>query len=164
MLVTHSFAPVFDENSQVLILGTFPSVKSRENGFYYGNPRNRFWQVMAAVFGDDIPENNMEKTAFLLKRHIAIWDVVHSCEIEGSKDPSIKNVMPNDLSTILDACRISEIYANGKIAEKLYNRHILPFTGRSIMTLPSTSPANAAYSIERLISAWRTICKKCDPE
>ena len=154
----HTFEPVFNENSKVLILGTFPSQKSRENGFYYGHPNNRFWKVMAAVYNDRLPETNVEKKEFLLKNHVALWDVIYSCNIIGSSDNSIRDVIPNEINVILDSCNIRAIFANGHTAEKLYNRYILTSSGREILRLPSTSPANAAWSLNRLISAWSVIC------
>ena len=154
----HTFEPVFNENSKVLILGTFPSQKSRENGFYYGHPNNRFWNVMAAVYNDRLPETNVEKKEFLLKNHVALWDVIHSCNIIGSSDNSIRDVIPNEINVILDSCNIRAIFANGYTAEKLYNKYILTSSGREILRLPSTSPANAAWSLNRLISAWSVIC------
>ncbi len=157
MRENHTFPPVFDESSEILVLGSFPSVKSREQGFYYGHPRNRFWKVLAAVFGAEEPQGIDAKTAFLLKHKIALWDVVASCEITGSSDASIKNAVGNDLDVILSAAPIRKMFANGKTAEALYRRLLLPRFGREIMVLPSTSPANAACSVETLISAWRAL-------
>lgn len=153
----HPISPVFDRDSKVLILGSFPSVKSREAGFFYGHPQNRFWKVTAAVFGEDVPQTIEEKRAFLLRNHIAVWDVIHSCEIEGSSDASIRNVVPNDLSMILDAAAIDTIYVNGKTALKYYERYLQPTVHRHAICLPSTSPANAAWTIERLVAEWRCI-------
>ena len=153
----HTFDPVFDRNSEILILGTFPSVKSRENAFYYGHPQNRFWQVLAAICRCPIPQEISEKRKFLLANKIALWDVIHSCRITGSSDSSIRDVVPNDINVILKACPIRGIFANGKTAEKLYNRYLLPSTGRAVTALPSTSAANASWSAEKLISAWQEI-------
>lgn len=158
--VVHGFEPVFDENSRILILGSLPSVKSREQGFYYGHPQNRFWQVTAAVFGQPVPTSIPEKKAFLLRNGIALWDVIAECDIIGSSDASIKNAVPADLSRILLAAPIERIFVNGGTAEKLYIRHQQPQTNRPAVRLPSTSPANAAWSIERLIKEWR---KQIDP-
>ncbi len=155
--VVHPIAPVFDEGSRVLILGSFPSVKSREEGFFYGHPQNRFWRVLAAVFDARVPETAEEKRAFLLAHHIALWDVIASCEITGSSDASIRNAVPNDLSRLLAGAPIARIYVNGKTAERYYRRYQLPVTKREAVTLPSTSPANAAWSLERLVGAWRVI-------
>ncbi len=156
-MITHPIKPVFDENSKILILGSFPSVKSREQGFFYGHPQNRFWKVLAAVFEDDVPMTISEKKAFLLRNHIAVWDVIHSCEIQGSSDSSIRNVTANDLRPILEKAEIRQIYVNGKTAEKLYKKYTEPVCGRQACYLPSTSPANAAWSLERLIEAWRVV-------
>ena len=152
--VTHPIPPLYDKNSEILILGSFPSVKSRENGFFYGHPQNRFWKVMAAVFEDKVPLTIDEKKTFLLKNHIALWDVIQSCEIEGSSDSSIRNVQPNDLKIILDTAGINRIFVNGKTSEKYYKKYIEPKLGINAICLPSTSPANAAWSVERLTEAW----------
>ncbi|MGI5970719.1 MAG: DNA-deoxyinosine glycosylase [Oscillospiraceae bacterium] len=157
MLLKHPFEPVYNGDSRVLILGTFPSVKSRANMFYYGHPQNRFWRVLAMVFGCAEPQSVEEKKEFLLRHGVAIWDVVGSCEIEGSSDSSIRNVSPNDIGAVLAGSSISRIYANGRAAERIYNRYILPVTGKSIVPLPSTSPANAMFSLERLAREWRII-------
>lgn len=157
--VTHEFEPVFDGHSRVLILGTFPSVKSRENQFYYGHPQNRFWKIMARLTESDVPETIEEKKKILLGHGIAIWDVIARCEIQGSSDSSIRNVVPADLSRILDNCSITEIYANGGTAKKLYEKYSKVKTGRAITGLPSTSPANAAYSVDRLMESWGEIKK-----
>ena len=154
MRESHTFAPVFDESSEILVLGSFPSVKSREQGFYYGHPRNRFCSVLAAVYGGELPQSIAEKTAFLHRNKIALWDVIESCEITGSSDASIKNAVGNDLDVILSAAPIRAIFANGKTAEALYRRLLLPRFGREIAVLPSTSPANAAFSLDRLVEAW----------
>ena len=158
--ITHTFEPVFDENSKILILGTFPSVKSRENHFYYGHPQNRFWKVIAALFEEPVPEGIPEKKALLLKHHIALWDVIAECDIAGSSDSSIKNVVPAELSVILDHAPIRTIYANGAKAYDLYQKYTYPVTGRDIRKLPSTSPANAAFQMERLLEAWEEILEK----
>ncbi|MCR5122841.1 MAG: DNA-deoxyinosine glycosylase [Ruminococcus sp.] len=156
--VVHGFEPVFDERSRVLVLGSLPSVKSREQGFYYGHPQNRFWRVTAAVFGEAVPPVTIpEKKAFLLRRGVALWDVIAECDIIGSADSSIRNVVPADLSQILDAAPIRAIFANGGTAERLYIKYQQAATGRGIIKLPSTSPANAAWNIARLTEAWRTI-------
>lgn len=156
-MITHPFPPLYDEKSEILILGSFPSVKSREEMFFYGHPQNRFWRVTAAVFGDAVPKTIAEKKAFLLKHHIALWDVIGACEITGSSDSSIRNVQVNDLSLILQKANIKCIYVNGKTAEKYYKRYTEKETGREAICLPSTSPANAAWSSEKLIAAWKRI-------
>lgn len=157
--INHTFEPVFNSESKILILGSLPSVKSRENGFYYGHPQNRFWKVLAGVIECEIPLSIEEKRKFLLDNKIAIWDVIQSCNIIGSSDSSIKNVVPTNINFILDKCGIQAIYANGKAAGKLYRKYTLVKTGREIIELPSTSPANAAYGLERLIEEWKII--KC---
>lgn len=154
-MIQHPIEPVFDKNSNILILGSFPSVKSREEGFFYGHPQNRFWKVLAAVCEADVPMSIADKKALLLKNHIAIWDVIQSCDIEGSSDSSIKNVVPNDLSEILEQSNIEKIFVNGKKAEQLYKKYIFPQVQREAICLPSTSPANAAWNMERLIQVWK---------
>ena len=159
-MIVHPIDPVFDTNSRILILGSFPSVKSRESGFFYGHPQNRYWKVLSAVFEEECPETIPEKKAFLLRNHIAAWDVIHSCEITGSSDSSIRNVTVNELGMILRAAAIREIYVNGKTAEKMYRKYTEPVLGRPCTVLPSTSPANAAWNLDRLIEAWRVIRQK----
>ena len=156
-MVSHPIPPVFDRHSKVLILGSFPSVKSREAQFFYGHPQNRFWKVTSAVFGAPEPHTVEEKKAFLLSHGIAVWDVIASCDIEGSSDSSIKNVVPNDLTQILDKATIHTIFVNGKTAEKFYNKYIRNTVVRETVCLPSTSPANAAWSLERLVNDWKQI-------
>lgn len=151
----HNIKPVYDENSKILILGSFPSVKSREQQFFYGHKQNRFWKVLAAVMEDVLPETIEEKKAFLLRHHIAVWDVIESCTITGSSDSSIRDVVVNDLSCILQSADISHIYANGGKSYELYLKYTYPVTKREIIKLPSTSPANAGYSLERLVQEWR---------
>ena len=155
--VVHPFPPLYDENSKVLILGSFPSVKSREQKFFYGHPQNRFWRVLAAVFACEMPQTIDEKRVFLLSHGIALWDVIASCEITGSSDSSIKNAAANDLSPILAAAEIRQIFVNGKTAEKFYQKYTEPVIGRAAVCLPSTSPANAAWSIERLTEVWQSV-------
>lgn len=155
--VTHSFEPVFDKTSKILILGTLPSVKSREQQFYYGHPMNRFWKLLALLMGDDCPADIPGKKAFLLKHHIAVWDVIESCDIIGSSDSSIKNVVPADIGRILEGTSISAIFANGGKAYELYQKYTLPKTHFPIQKLPSTSPANASFSIEKLQENWNVI-------
>ena len=154
-MLVHTIAPVYDAHSEILILGSFPSVKSREQQFFYGHKQNRFWKVMAQVLGCKTPESIEEKRAMLLSHHIAVWDVIASCEITGSSDASIRDVTPNDLSRILNVADIRAIYTNGGKAYQLYQKYLLQTTGREAYLLPSTSPANAGYSLERLVEAWR---------
>lgn len=156
-IFTHTFEPIFDKNSKILVLGSFPSVKSRENNFYYAHPQNRFWRVVASVYSCPVPKTVEEKKNMLLSNKIAVWDVIKSCEITGSADSTIKSVIPNDLSEILSVADIKKIYANGKTAQSLYNKYIKKNTGVDIISLPSTSPANAAYSLEKLIKEWKII-------
>ncbi len=153
----HPIEPVYDHSSRLLVLGSFPSVKSREQGFFYGHPQNRFWKVTSAVFACDEPKTIEEKRSFLLANGIALWDVIASCDIEGSSDSSIKNVVPNDLSRILSYAQITQIFVNGKTAQKYYNKYLQDVLGRDAICLPSTSPANAAWSAERLIREWSVL-------
>ena len=156
-MIIHPIAPVYDEHSRILILGSFPSVRSREEMFFYGHPQNRFWQVLASIFACDVPATVEEKKNFLLSHHIALWDVIASCEITGSADSSIKNVIPNDLSVILDHADIRAIFVNGKIAEKYYNKYLREKVKRDAICLPSTSPANAAWRLQKLTEAWQIL-------
>lgn len=155
--VRHEFEPVYDQNSRILILGSFPSVKSREQQFYYGHPQNRFWKVIAGLTGYPVPVTIEEKKKMLLENHIAIWDVIAECEIIGSSDSSIRNVVPAELEQILKAANIEKIYANGGTAKKLFEKFQKKKCGREIIGLPSTSPANAAFSLERLLKEWKCI-------
>ena len=158
--VIHGFEPVFDNKSRILILGSLPSVKSREQGFYYGHPRNRFWTVIAAATGRDVPVTIPQKKLLLLETGIALWDVVSECDIAGSADSKIKNVIPADLSRITDKCRINAVYANGSAAAALYRKYQQSVIGMEITLLPSTSPANAAWSTEKLITEWKRVITK----
>lgn len=157
--ITHPFAPIFKGDSQILILGSLPSVKSRENEFYYGHPRNRFWRVLAKIFAEEIPCTIQEKIEFLLRNKIALWDVIHSCEIRGSSDSSIKNAVPNRIEEILCAAKIRKIILNGGAAFSLYKKFfggtLEQEYGAKAIRLPSTSPANAACSLETLVEIWR---------
>ena len=153
--ITHPIQPFYDEESRILILGSFPSVKSREQMFFYGHPQNRFWKVAAKVFNDETPTTVPEKKLFLKKHNLALWDVIGSCDIEGSSDSSIENVKANDISLILDSAKIDRVFVNGKTAEKYYRKYIEPQTGIKAICLPSTSPANAAWNLERLVRTWR---------
>ncbi len=156
-MIVHSINPVFDRNSKILILGSFPSVKSREQKFFYGHSQNRFWRVLAAVFDEKTPETVEEKTRFLLSNRIALWDVIASCDIVGSSDSSIKNVTANNLGDILSLADIRQIFVNGRTAEKYYNQYMRGAIGREAVCLPSTSPANAAWSVEKLVVAWNIV-------
>lgn len=160
MLQIHPFAPVWDEKSRVLILGSLPSVRSREEGFYYGHPQNRFWRVLAAVFGAPIPATVEEKRTLLLSHGLALWDVIAACRIEGSSDATIREAEANDVAGLLRRCPIERIYANGQTAGKLYHRLLEPAVGLPAVVLPSTSPANASWGMERLAEAWRVIVER----
>ena len=153
----HPIPPTYDENSEILVLGSFPSPKSRESGYFYGHPQNRFWKVMAAIFSDEVPNTVSEKKAFLLRHHIAAWDVIQSCRIISASDSSITDVVVNDITPILKTAEIRAIYVNGKTAYKHYQKYMEPETGRPAICLPSTSPANAAWSLDRLIESWRIV-------
>ena len=155
--IVHPIPPFFRADSNILILGSFPSVKSREQRFFYGHPQNRFWKVIARVFEDETPLTIPEKEAFLARHRVALWDSIGRCTIEGSADSSIRDVVPNDLSIILNAAPVRTIFCNGRASLDCYNRYIRSATGRDAVLLPSTSPANAAWSVERLTAAWRAI-------
>lgn len=155
--LVHPFEPVYDANSRILILGTFPSVKSRQSDFYYGHPQNRFWKVLAILTREEIPVSIEEKRSLLLRHGIALWDVLQSCDIRGSSDSSIRNAEPTDIKRILEASDIRAIYANGGKAAQLYRKYQQPQLGIPILPLPSTSPANAAWSLDRLCGEWMVI-------
>ena len=157
MTIIHPIEPFYDKNSKILILGSFPSVKSREMMFFYGHKQNRFWQVISTIFAEQTPNTIEEKKILLKKHNLALWDVIKSCDIEGSSDSSIKNVIPNDLSIIVNFANIEKIIVNGKTAEKFYNKYIKEKIGRDIICLPSTSPANATWKFDRLVDAWSII-------
>ena len=153
----HPIPPLYDGGSRILILGSFPSVKSREGQFFYHHPQNRFWKVLAAVLDVTPPETVAEKAAMVHDAHIALWDVIGQCAIEGSADSSIRDVVPNDLSPILRAADIRAVFCNGGTAFRYYQRYSQARTGLAAVQLPSTSPANAGWSLERLTEAWRVI-------
>lgn len=155
--LTHTFEPIYNKDSKILILGSFPSVKSRENNFYYGHPQNRYWKVLARILDVKIPETVNEKRSMLLYNNIAIWDVIHSCSIIGSSDTSIKDVVVNDFSEILNNSKVRNIYVNGGKAYELYHKYAEKTTGIKAIKLPSTSPANAAWNLDRLCEAWSRI-------
>ena len=159
-MTVHPIPPVFDKESRVLILGSFPSVKSREVMFYYGHPQNRFWRVLGTVLECDFPDGAEERRELLLKNKVALWDVIASCEITGSSDSSVRNVVPNDISEILGNGNIRAIFVNGRCAEKYYRKYIQPTTGIECITLPSTSPANAAFSFDKLCKLWSVVAEK----
>ena len=157
--VEHGIPPVFDGRSEVLVLGTMPSPKSREAGFFYGHPQNRFWRVLAALFDEPVPESNAERADLLLRHHIALWDVLASCDIEGASDASIRNARPNDLSRILHAAPVRHVFCTGATSARLYGKLCEPVCGIEAQKLPSTSPANAAWSLSRLVEAYRPVAE-----
>lgn len=160
---SHPIPPVFDSRSRVLILGSFPSVFSREEGFFYAHPQNRFWRLLAVLFEADVPVTADEKKELLLSHKIALWDVAASCEVAGSSDGSIRAVQANDISPILRGSAVERIFLNGSTAAKLYERYIKHGCSLPAQRLPSTSAANAAWSFERLCEAWTVICGGSDP-
>ena len=158
MRIIHPIPPFYRPDSRILILGSFPSVKSRESRFFYGHPQNSFWKLMIRLYGEDrLPVTTEEKAALLERHHIAAWDSIHACDLEGSSDSSIKNAEPNDLRIILENCDIRQIYTNGRKSHEIYMKYCFPDTGREAVCLPSTSPANAAWSLEKLEDAWKVI-------
>lgn len=154
---THSIPPFFGDDSQILILGSFPSVKSRESGFYYGHPQNRFWRVLSSVFDAPLPQTIEQKQEFLRTHYIALWDVAAECSIRGSADSSISAVTANDIAPLLRSTQIKAVFLNGQTAQKLFRKYLSEETakfGCTVTTLPSTSPANASYSLEKLAAEW----------
>lgn len=161
--IIHPLEPFYDKDSKILILGTMPSPKSRETGFYYGHPQNRFWPVLAAVFGEGVPVTNTDKKDFLRRHHIALWDVLMSCEICGAQDSSIRNPQANDLKRILSGAEIRRIYTTGTRAAALYRRYCASETGMPAVCLPSTSAANGArYTFRDLVEAYGVILKEIE--
>ena len=155
--IVHTIPPLYDSESRVLLLGSIPSPKSREVGFFYGHPQNRFWKTLAGILAVPVPGSIDEKKEFLLSHHIALWDVIASCSIEGSSDSSIRDVVPNDLSRILSTADIRAIFCNGKTSWNYYRKYQESATGIPAVSLPSTSPANAAWTLEKLEGAWGII-------
>ena len=155
MKVIHPFEPVYSTESKILILGSFPSVKSREDNFYYAHPQNRFWRIMASILNEDVPRNINQKKDILLNGKIAIWDVLKSCKIEGSSDASIKEPIVNDISKVLDITNISCIFFNGNKAFNIYNKYLKSKLHIKCKVLPSTSPANAMWNFDRLLEVWK---------
>ena len=153
----HNIKPVSDRDSKILILGSFPSVKSRKQVFFYAHPQNRFWKILAALFKEEVPENVEDKKEFLHRNHIALWDVIESCEITGSSDSSIRVLKVNDVSKILKDSKIERIFVNGKTAEKCYKKYLEEELNEKAICLPSSSPANAAYSLDKLIDCWKVV-------
>ena len=167
MSETHPFKPIFDKNSKILILGSFPSVISRKFGFYYTNPQNRFWLVLAGILNADLPESTDEKIKFLLSHHIAIYDAAISCEIDGSSDAKMSKIVPANLKPIFKEANITQVYANGgkayEICKKYLENEIIKATKKEVIKLPSTSPANAKFSLEKLVNEWQIIAKNLKP-
>ena len=161
--LSHPFPPLYDAESRILILGSFPSVKSREAAFFYGHPQNRFWKVVSGVLGCDCPQTIEEKRTMLHVHHIALWDAIASCEITGSSDSSIREAVPTDLTPILKTAPIRQIFCNGATSYQLYCRHQQKLTGREAVKLPSTSPANAACRPETLREVWGEALKDYIP-
>ena len=163
MSQTHPFKPIFDKNSKILILGSFPSVISRKFGFYYTNPQNRFWRVLAGILNTPLPSSTDEKIKFLLSHHIAIYDAAISCEIEGSSDAKMSKIVPVNLKPIFKTANITQVYANGgkayEICKKYLESEIIKATKNEVIKLPSTSPANAKFSFEKLMHEWQVIVK-----
>ena len=155
--ITHPFPPLYDETSRILILGSLPSVKSREQMFFYGHPQNRFWPLLASLFGEPAPASIEEKRELALRHHIAMWDTIYSCDIKGSSDSSIRNVVPTDLKRIVETSQISQVFCNGKTSGNYYHRYQEKILGIPAIVLPSTSPANAAWTMARLEGAWQVI-------
>lgn len=153
-MIVHPISPLYSENSKILILGSFPSVKSREEGFFYGHKQNRFWKTIARICGKKTPRSIEEKRKLVLDNNIALWDVIKSCEINGSSDSSITNVTVNDLSEILENSNVKYIFTNGKKADSLYKKYLEKSTGIEAVCLPSTSPANAMWNEDRLFDYW----------
>ena len=156
--IVHPIPPFYRPDSRILVLGSFPSVKSRESRFFYGHPQNRFWKLMTLLLGEEnVPATLDEKASFLERNRIACWDSIHECDIEGSSDSSIRNVVPNDIGAILEGTDIRNIYTNGRKSHEIYMKYCFPATGREALCMPSTSPANAAWSLERLAGEWRAV-------
>ena len=155
--VVHTIPPLYDSHSRVLLLGSIPSPKSREIGFFYGHPQNRFWRVLAAVLGEEVPQTIEDKRTMCLKHHVALWDTIARCYIAGASDTSIRNAVPNDIGKLVRESEITRIFATGGKSAELYRKLIEPTLHIPITQLPSTSPANAAWSLERLIEAYRVI-------
>ncbi len=151
--IIHNIEPIFDSDCKILILGSLPSPKSREVGIFYGHPQNRFWRVLSAVFNEPLPLSNDDKKQFLLKHHIAVWDVVKECDIIGASDSSIKNVVVNDFSCIFNVANIKAVFTTGKTANKLFKK----YTGKDAVYLPSTSPTNCAVSFEDLVKQYSVL-------
>lgn len=158
--IKHPWGAIYDSDSEILILGSLPSPKSREINFFYGHPQNRFWKLMSIIYDEPKLESVDDKKAMLKRNHIALWDVIDECDIEGASDASIKNVVPTSISSVIAGSKIHTVICNGSKAYDLYCKYQLPETGVDAVKLPSTSPANAAWSLERLERAWREALKQ----
>lgn len=157
MIANHTFEPVYNENSKILILGSMPSMKSRENRFYYSNPQNRFWDILATIFEVEKPQTVAEKANLVIENNLALWDVLKTCEIIGSADNTIKNPVVNDINSIINQSKIEFIYTTGKTATNLYNKYCLVDTKIESKYLPSSSPANAKFGLKELVEAYKII-------
>ena len=157
--VVHTFEPLYNKDSRILIVGSIPSPASREIGFYYGHPRNRFWQVLAEIFGGPVPETIEEKKAFILCKGLALWDVIEECDIIAASDSSVKNAVPTDIAGLLEKTKIERIICNGTLSKKVYDKYQLERTGIPAIKMPSTSPANAAWTLQKLVPEWRRALK-----
>lgn len=155
--VTHPFAPVWDAHSRILILGSFPSVRSRETGFYYGHPQNRFWPLLARLYGEPVPAAVDDRRAFALRHGIALWDAIESCSITGSSDASIRDAKPNDIAFLIRQTNINRIFCNGQQSYRMFVKYCAESCGLQATALPSTSPANAAWTLDRLAEVWQVI-------
>lgn len=158
--VVHEFGPLFDKDSRILVLGTIPSPKSREQGFYYGHPRNRFWKVVSGVFGEEEPLTAEARKAFALRNHMALWDVLASCLIQGAEDGSIRDPVANDMDVVLKHADIQAVFTTGAKAAALYRKYCEPVCRRPCIALPSTSPANCRMTEERLSECYRILAEK----
>lgn len=155
--IIHPIPPLYDAESRILILGSLPSIKSREEMFFYGHKQNRFWPMLAAVLGEPAPETIQQKREMVLKHHIAMWDTIYSCDIIGSSDSSIKNVVPTDLKKIIEESKITQVFCNGKTSGKYFGKYQEKELQMKAIVLPSTSPANAAWRMDRLVDEWKVI-------
>ncbi len=160
--IIHPIPPLYDAESKILILGSFPSIKSREAMFFYGHPQNRFWPLLARLFNEPAPASVEEKKVLAHTHHVALWDSIRSCTIVGSSDSSVREVVPNDLSVILENSRVERIFCNGALSHKMYTKYISPVTGIEAVKLPSTSPANAAFGMDRLAQEWQVVAEAAE--
>lgn len=155
--IIHPLKPLYDKNSKILILGSFPSIKTRESGFFYGHKQNRFWKVLSEIFKKEIDEDISKRRKFLLDNKIAVWDSIYKCDIIGSSDSSIKEVVPTNLSEIFEKSDINKVFCNGNTSYKYYEMYQEKQFGYKAFKMPSTSPANAMYSLDKLVESWKII-------